>query len=63
MRYFHISVRGEPSPDLIDRASAEFGEENICAVVAVGGGSVIDAGKAISPMLPQTGTVRDGSIY
>jgi alcohol dehydrogenase class IV len=59
IRYFHISVRGEPSPDFIDRACAEFGKENICAVVAVGGGSVIDAGKAISAMLPQTGTVRD----
>jgi len=56
---FHVTVSGEPSPKLVDSAAAEYRGKDIEAVIAVGGGSVIDAGKAISAMLPQTGSVFD----
>jgi alcohol dehydrogenase class IV len=57
--YFHVRVEGEPSPTLVDRVVEEFSDKNIDVVVAWGGGSVIDGGKAISAMLTQDGSVLD----
>jgi len=45
-------VKGEPSPDLVDRAVRGFQEPSPDVVVAVGGGSVIDCAKAVAAMLP-----------
>ncbi len=46
------SVPGEPSPELIDSLCARFRDQYIGAVVAIGGGSALDTGKALSAMLP-----------
>ncbi len=51
VRYAVLPVSGEPSPELVDAAVAEFGKRPIAVVVAVGGGSVMDFGKAVSAML------------
>ena len=59
VRSFHVSVAGEPSPDIVDDAAARFRGEDVAVVCAVGGGSAVDAGKAISAMLPGGGPVLD----
>ena len=54
-----ISVTGEPTPTLVDDAVKNFRNQKIDLVVGIGGGSVIDAGKAISAMLPKIDSVRN----
>jgi alcohol dehydrogenase class IV len=52
-----VKVTDEPSPDLIDETTDKYREENISTVIAIGGGSVMDTGKAISAMLTQEDSV------
>ena len=52
-------VRGEPSPEVVDDIVAAFADKNIALVVAIGGGSVLDAGKAVAAMLVEKGPVFD----
>lgn len=56
--HFRISIPGEPSPLNIDEAVETYREMNIKLVVAIGGGSVLDAGKAISAMLTVQESVK-----
>lgn len=56
---FRAAVSGEPSPASVDGMVARFRGEAIGCVVAVGGGSVIDTGKAVSAMLHLDGSVQD----
>ncbi len=56
---YSFTVNGEPSPELVDQAVTEFADRNIDVLAAVGGGSAIDAGKAISAMLPHKESVLD----
>jgi len=50
-----VQIGAEPSPQMIDSICRQFqtdvGETEITAVVGIGGGSVIDAAKALSAML------------
>ncbi|MGL4368571.1 MAG: iron-containing alcohol dehydrogenase [Spirochaetota bacterium] len=55
----YCSVSGEPTPEIIDRAAREFRKKPINAVIGIGGGSVIDAGKAVSAMLGEEGSISD----
>lgn len=69
----NIKVTGEPSPEIVDRAVSECRGLKIDTVIAIGGGSVIDAGKAISAMILKnelviayvegvgTGKIHDGT--
>lgn len=57
IKIFHTTVDGEPSPDFVDAATAEFRKKNVDVVLAVGGGGVVDAGKAVSAMLTQKSSV------
>ena len=54
-----MEVKGEPSPDFVDKVTGEFRDREIEVILAIGGGSVLDAGKAISAMLPQDNSVYD----
>ena len=55
----HHAVNGEPSPATIDDAMNEFFAFRPHCVVAIGGGSALDAGKAISAMLPLNQPVKN----
>lgn len=54
-----IQVEGEPSPDLVDDVVREYRQMGIDAVLAIGGGSVIDAAKAVAGLLPHGNSVID----
>jgi alcohol dehydrogenase class IV len=53
------SVSIEPTPSLVDEAVSRYASFPCDVVVAIGGGSVLDAGKAISAMLPLNEPVKD----
>lgn len=52
-------ISHEPSPSLIDGIVEKYKENNIDVVIAVGGGSVMDAGKAVSAMIPVEGSITE----
>ena len=58
-KYKAVSVWGEPTTEAIDAMASEFRKTPVNVVVAIGGGSVIDCGKAVSVMLAEDGTVCD----
>lgn len=54
-----IKVAGEPSPVLVDDAVAKYKVFSPACVIAIGGGSVIDAAKAIAGLLQTGDSVMD----
>lgn len=54
-----MTVSGEPGPGLIDEAVSNYAGEQIDVVIGIGGGSVIDAAKAIAGLLPHGNSVLD----
>ncbi len=62
--FLEFTVRGEPSPASVDQIILETREElpHCSAVVAIGGGSVIDTGKAVAAGLGLSGETATGSI-
>ena len=52
-------VDGEPSPQLVDEAVARFRNQGIEVVLGIGGGSVLDAAKAIAGLLKPGNSVMD----
>ena len=59
IEYEIASVSGEPTTAAVDSIAAKFRSNSPDVIVAVGGGSVLDAGKAISAMIPVTGATWD----
>lgn len=55
--FYTVSIPSEPTPEQIDEAVAQLKAKNVGAIVAIGGGSVLDAGKAIAAMMCETGSV------
>lgn len=43
----------EPSPEIVDTIVQKYCNDRIDSIVAIGGGSALDAGKAVSAMLPE----------
>lgn len=56
---FDCSIDDEPSPQLIDELVERFRDEAIDVVVGIGGGSTVDAGKAIAGLLRIQHSVMD----
>jgi alcohol dehydrogenase class IV len=54
-----MNVTDEPTPELIDQSLERFRNQGIGLVIAIGGGSVMDAAKAIAGLLPHANSVMD----
>ncbi len=54
-----ISYSGEPTTPDVERFCQQYRPHQIEAVVGIGGGSVIDLGKALSAMLPHQNSIFD----
>jgi alcohol dehydrogenase class IV len=52
-------IEKEPTVDVIDGIVRQFDNVELQSVVAIGGGSVLDAGKAVSAMLPLNAPVMN----
>jgi alcohol dehydrogenase class IV len=57
--YHFLSVQGEPSPEVVDTAVKQFSSEKIDLIVGIGGGSVLDTGKALSAMMYRPESVSE----
>jgi alcohol dehydrogenase class IV len=59
MAWEEVTITGEPSPQLVDQAAAEYKRSKIEVVIGVGGGSVLDGAKAIAGLLEIENSVLD----
>lgn len=59
MQWQRCRINGEPSPTLIDELVAQFARQDIDVVLGIGGGSVLDAAKAIAGLLRVGCSVMD----
>jgi len=59
LAWLPLIVEEEPSPEFVDEAVREHRGAKIDVVVAVGGGSVLDAAKAVAGLLPSGRSVMD----
>lgn len=59
LHYTHIIVAEEPSPLLIDAATHNLRDTPIDVVIGIGGGSTLDAAKAIAGLLKSKHSVLD----
>ena len=55
----HLKVEGEPTPQFVDAAVASLRGAEIDAVIGIGGGSALDAAKAIAGLLKPGNSVVD----
>lgn len=58
-QWLHLGIAAEPSPEAVDDAVQAFRHERIDAVVGFGGGSALDAAKAIAGLLKPGNSVMD----
>ncbi len=59
LRLTHFPVSGEPTVEVIDKAKHVAASAGCDLVISIGGGSVIDAGKASAALIPNAGDVLD----
>jgi alcohol dehydrogenase class IV len=57
--WLHDTVAGEPSPALADALASRYRNEGIAVVIGIGGGSVLDAAKAVAGLLRVPNSVMD----
>jgi alcohol dehydrogenase len=56
--YDVVKISGEPTPKIIDSVAEKFRNYNLDLIISIGGGSVLDAGKAISAMIPKNDSIE-----
>lgn len=59
IKYKTVSIWDEPTTEFIDAIAGEYRKIQVNVVVAIGGGSAIDCGKAVAAMLMENGSVKD----
>ncbi len=59
LKLTHFPVSGEPTVELIDEAKTVAKSAGCDLVISIGGGSVIDSGKASAALIPNPGAVLD----
>ncbi|HDZ9461448.1 TPA: iron-containing alcohol dehydrogenase [Vibrio cholerae] len=59
MRYQHVAVSGEPNIAMVEEAAMLGRRFKPDMVIAIGGGSVLDMGKAVAAIIPNQGNVYD----
>ncbi|MCF6336110.1 MAG: iron-containing alcohol dehydrogenase, partial [Spirochaetales bacterium] len=59
IKFYHHRSIGETSPEVVDGIVKEIKDIEIDAVIAIGGGTVLDTGKAVSAMLCMSGSIID----
>lgn len=59
IKVLEATAAHEPSPELVDHICASARQAEIDLVLAIGGGSVLDTGKAVSAMVKASGSVMD----
>jgi len=59
MSLLHLAIPGEPSPLMVDEAVRALRAEPIDVVIGIGGGSALDAAKAIAGLLKPGNSVMD----
>ena len=59
MSWLHLAIPGEPSPQMVDEAVRALHTEPVDVVIGIGGGSALDAAKAIAGLLKPGNSVMD----
>ncbi|MBI3432251.1 MAG: iron-containing alcohol dehydrogenase [Hydrogenophilales bacterium] len=59
LSWLHLAIPGEPSPQMVDEAVRALHAEPIDVVIGIGGGSALDAAKAIAGLLRPGNSVMD----
>ncbi|MGR5209853.1 iron-containing alcohol dehydrogenase [Vibrio rotiferianus] len=59
MRYQHVAIGGEPNITMVEETAIIGRKFQPDMVIALGGGSVIDMGKALAAIIPNQGDVYD----
>tara|TARA_Y100001960_G_scaffold325136_1_gene406940 strand:- start:1497 stop:2750 length:1254 start_codon:yes stop_codon:yes gene_type:complete len=59
MRYQHVAISGEPNITMVEETALVGRKFKPDMVVAIGGGSVVDMGKALAAIIPNQGDVYD----
>jgi alcohol dehydrogenase class IV len=59
MPFSHFSITGEPTTDMALAAAEEARQAACDIVIAIGGGSVLDAGKVVAALLTNSGDLMD----
>ena len=59
IKYITFNVSGEPTTTIVKAATLQARREKCDLVISIGGGSVLDIGKAIAAMLTNSGKLED----